>query len=400
MEDTTTMLFEGGAIFDGEDLREGLAVMIASGMIADVAPRDAFDGYAGPRRDISRMTLLPGLVDSHAHLTLSGEIDGFTTSLSLTRARLTLRALENAQACLRGGITALRDCGGVDHIELAVRDACNSGRQLGPTIRAAGKFICMTGGANFSVSRIADGSAEIVAAVREQIHVGCDCIKLMATGAVLTPGTDIEQSHYTYEELLVGVTEAKRFSKPVASHAIGSAGILNAARAGVDSIEHGVFLTDECVVEMVRRDIVLVPTLAAITNILANLEGGRFSQEVTEKAHRVAQAHRRSVKAYHDAGGRIAMGADTGTPFNPHGQNAGELRYMVEAGMSPTAALTAATVNGAALLQLPTRGRISKGYVADLLLVEGDPTQDIEYAANRSHHRGVYKSGKPVLMPE
>jgi imidazolonepropionase-like amidohydrolase len=394
-----TMLFDGGAIFDGEAVwREGWAVLVEGAAIVEVAPRSAFEGYSGPRRDITGQTLLPGLIDSHAHLTLSGTIDGFSTALGLTRARLTLSALENAQACLRGGITALRDCGGVDHVELAVRDACNSGRHLGPTIRAAGKFICMTGGANYSVARIADGPTEIVAAVREQIHVGCDCIKLMATGGVLTPGNAIEQAHYTHEELLVGVTEARRFAKPVASHAIGADGILNAARAGVDSIEHGVFLTEESIREMLRHDIFLVPTLAATTNILANLEGG-FSGEVRQKVQRAAESHRRSVKAYYDAGGRIAMGADTGTPFNPHGQNAQELRYMVDAGMSPLAALTAATVHGAALLQLTTRGRIKKGFVADLLLVDGDPTRDIERAADRAHHRGVFKSGMGVSPP-
>ncbi|MBS0518108.1 MAG: amidohydrolase family protein [Proteobacteria bacterium] len=392
------MLFEGGAIFDGEVLqRDGWAALIEGETIAEVGPCAAFDGYGGPRRDIAGLTLLPGLIDAHAHLTLSGTIDGFSSSLAVSRARLTLSALENAQACLQGGITALRDCGGVDHVELAVRDACNSGRHPGPTIRAAGKFICMTGGANYSVARIADGPTEIVAAVREQIHVGCDCIKLMATGGVLTPGNAVEQAHYTCEELAVGVREAKRFAKPVASHAIGAAGALNAARAGVDSIEHGVFLTDECIREMLARQIFLVPTLAATTNIMANLQNG-FSAEVREKVERAAQSHRRSVKAYHDAGGRIAMGADTGTPFNPHGRNAQELRYMVDAGMSPVAALTAATVNGAALLQLPTRGRIRKGCIADLLLVAGDPTRDIECVADRTNHRGVFKSGAPVAL--
>ncbi|SKA20482.1 Imidazolonepropionase [Enhydrobacter aerosaccus] len=394
-----TMLFDGGAIFDGESLqREGWAVLVDGGTIAEVAPRATFEGYHGPCRNIAGLTLLPGLIDSHAHLTLSGDIDGFARWLGGTRAQLTVQALENAQACLRGGITALRDCGGVDHIELAVRDACNSGRHLGPTIRAAGKFICMTGGANYAVARIADGPAEVVAAVREQIHVGCDCIKLMATGGVLTPGNAIEQAHYTYEELVAGVREARRFAKPVASHAIGSDGILNAARAGVDSIEHGVFLTEESIGEMVRQKIYLVPTLAATTNIMANLQSG-FSTEVKEKVLRAAEAHRCSVKAYYEAGGRIAMGADTGTPFNPHGQNAQELRYMVDAGMPAAAALTSATVHGAALLRLPTRGRIAKGYVADLLLVAGDPTRDIECVADRRHHRDVFKSGVRVDRP-
>ncbi|MDP1649830.1 MAG: amidohydrolase family protein [Rubrivivax sp.] len=142
-------------------------------------------------------------------------------------------------------IAALRDCGGVGHVEIAVRDACNSGRLLGPTLRVAGRCICVTGGTNAAVARVADGPTDIVKAVREQAHAGCDCIKLMATGGVLSPGTDVDDAQYTQAELEAGVAEARRFGKPVATHAIGAAGILNAARAGVDSIEHGVFLTAE-----------------------------------------------------------------------------------------------------------------------------------------------------------
>jgi imidazolonepropionase-like amidohydrolase len=394
------MLFHNGSIFDGQRLLpSGWALIVEGDHIAGLGPLGSFEGYAGPRTDISGQTLLPGLIDCHAHLTLSGDLDGFTGSLTrFSRPALTLRALENARACLRGGITALRDCGGVDHVELAVRDACNTGRILGPTIRVAGRCICMTGGTNFSVARVADGPDEIVAAVREQVDAGCDCIKLMATGGVLSAGTDVDDAQYTQSELEAGVAEARRFGKPVASHAIGATGILNAARAGVDSIEHGVFLTDESIREMLARGVTLVPTLAAITHIVANLDKG-FSAEVAAKANKVALSARRSVKSYYEAGGRIAMGADTGTPFNPHGSNARELQYMVEAGMSAIDALKAATANAADLLRLPTRGRLKQGFMADLLLVEGDPTQDISRAGDRSHHRAVFKGGLAVQEP-
>ncbi len=388
------MLFHNGAIFDGDALLPAeWALLVEGDRIAGLGSLAGFDGYAGPRTDISGQTLLPGLIDCHAHLTLSGDLDGFGGALTrFSRSGLTLRALENAQACLRGGITALRDCGGVDHVEIAVRDACNSGRLLGPTLRVAGRCICMTGGTNCAVARVADGPTEIVKAVREQVHAGCDCIKLMATGGVLSPGTDVDDAQYTQAELEAGVAEARRFNKPVATHAIGAAGILNAARAGVDSIEHGVFLTDESMREMLARQVFLVPTLAAITHICANLEQG-FSAEVVAKANKVALASRRSVQRYHEAGGRIAMGADTGTPFNPHGSNARELQYLVEAGMAAVDALKSATANAADLLRLPTRGRLKDGFVADLLLVDGDPTRDISRAAERSNHRGVFKGG-------
>lgn len=176
------MLFHSGSIFDGEELLPmEWAVLVEGDRIAALGPLAGFDGYAGARTDISGQTLLPGLIDCHAHLTLSGDMDGFVGSLTrFSRSGLTLRALENAQSCLRGGVTAMRDCGGVDHVELAVRDACNSGRFIGPTIRVAGRCICMTGGTNFVVARVADGPAAIVTAVREEVQAGCDCIKLMA----------------------------------------------------------------------------------------------------------------------------------------------------------------------------------------------------------------------------
>ncbi len=392
------MLYFNGKIFDGRAaLAAETALLVEDGRIAAVAPLAGFEGYAGPRFDLSGDTLLPGLIDCHVHLTMSG--DGKTVAgQGNNNAALTLQALENAQSSLRGGVTALRDCGGIDHVEFAVRDACNAGRFLGPFIRVSGKVICMTGGTKWQIGRVADGPQEVVKAVREQIYAGCDCVKLMATGAVLHAGTDIEDPQYTEEELTAGVNEAARFRKPTAAHAIGTKGILNAARAGVTSIEHGMFMTDETVRLMLERGIFLVPTLAAVEQVLINPQA--VSAVSLAKAQRVAQRHRDSVGMYHRAGGKIAMGADTGTLCNPHGNNAQELRYMVACGMSPLAALGGATSVAADLLRLPDRGVLAEGNIADMLIVKGDPLSDIEQVANRANHRLVIKGGVVVAGPE
>ena len=256
-------------------------------------------------------------------------------------------------------------------------------------------MICMTGGHGNRVGRVADGPDEVVKAVREQIHAGCDLVKIMATGGVMTPGVNPEDAHYSAEEMAVGIAEAKRFHRPTASHAQGAEGILNATRGGVTSIEHGIFMNEECCREMVERGTFLVPTLAALRNILGNAEAG-IPDYVVEKARRCAAAHEQSVRMFSEAGGRIALGTDAGTPFNLHGHNARELRFMVEVGLTNLEALRAGTSNAADLMGLDDRGRIVEGAVADLLLVDGDPSRDIAAAADRGRHRRVVKDGVAV----
>jgi len=392
------MLFFNGSIFDGfTPLPLHHALLVEGAMIKDLGPIDQFAGYAGERFDMQGSTLLPGLIDCHVHLTMSGDGKAVTAKGN-NHAALTLQALSNAQATLKGGITALRDCGGIDHVEFAVRDACNSGQFLGPHIKVSGKVICMTGGTKWQIGRVADGPDEVVKAVREQIYAGCDCIKLMATGAVLHAGTDLEDAQYTQAELTAGVEEAKRFRKPTAAHAIGTQGILNAALAGVTSIEHGMLMTDETIRVMLERQIYLVPTLAAIAQVL--LHPDQVPPASLAKAKRVAERHKKSVRAYYQAGGRIAMGADTGTLCNPHGHNALELQHMVSAGMKPIDALISATSNAADLLRLTDRGVLRAGYIADMLLVRGNPIDDIKYAAQKEHHRLVFKNGVCVTRAD
>lgn len=390
-------LYSGGRVIDGAgNVLEEHGVLVEGAVITRIAPLAEFAGFEGQRVDTTGGTLLPGLVDCHVHLCYGAEGNPWASMIMLRESQLTMKALDNAQTSLRGGITAVRDCGGKDYLEFAVRDACNTGRQLGPTIRASGKVVCMTGGHGHRNGRIADGVDEVIKAVREQIHAGSDLIKIMATGGVMTPGVNPEDAHYTAEEMAAGIAEGHRFHRTCASHAQGSEGILNAVRGGVDSIEHGIFMTDECVEEMLSHGTYLVPTLAAVKNILANKDHGVPAYAV-EKCERVVVHHVASIRKFYEAGGKIAMGTDAGTPYNKHGENALELEYMVEeTGISPMDAITFSTRNGCDLMRLEDRGTIAEGKAADMLIVDGDPLADITKVARRANHRMVVKNGVAV----
>ena len=370
-------------------------LLIEGERIARLAPIAEFDGYSGEDLSLDDCTLLPGLVDCHVHLCFDAEPNPGEATDKMRPGAIAVRALANALTSLRGGITAIRDCGGKDYLEFAARDACNRGQFQGPTIRASGRMICMTGGHGNRFGRVADGVDEVVRAVREQVHAGSDLVKIMATGGVMTPGVDPEDAHYSAEELAAGIAEGHRFHKPCASHAQGTEGILNAVRGGIDSIEHGIFLSEKCIEEMLERRTYLVPTLAALKNILAAGDEG-IPDYVLEKAARVSESHQRSIKMFYAAGGRIAMGTDAGTPFNHHGDNAQELRYMVDVGIRPMDAITFSTSNAADLMRLEESGRIREGAMADLLVVAGNPLEDIDSVADRAHHRLVFKRGKRV----
>jgi len=389
-------LYSGGLVFDGiGNLLENHGVLVDGQKISRIAPLGDFEGFSGEKVDTSDGTLLPGLIDCHVHIVYNGEADPKSHLLKLKPGQIVINALENAQNTLRNGITSIRDLGGRDFLEFAVRDACNSGRQTGPTIRAAGRMICMTGGHGNAFGRVADGPDEVLKAVREQIHAGSDVIKLMATGGVMTPGVNPEDAHYSEEELRVGVNEGHRFNRKCASHAQGSAGILNAVNAGMDSIEHGIFLTQECLESMLKKQTYLVPTLSAVNNIYLNRDNG-IPDFIVEKTLRIREYHHNSIKMFYKAGGKMAMGTDAGTPFNLHGDNTKELQYMVDLGVSNLDVLKISTSNAADLMDLEDRGIIQEGFYADFLIVNGDPVNDISKVADRTNHKIVVKNGVQV----
>lgn len=390
------VLYRGGTFFDGTEFYDGHALLLEGKVIKEFGKTSEFDGFAGEVIDTTGMTVMPGLIDCHVHILFSGKPETTAEFGRRSRDEILLEGLKNAQKNLEGGITTIRDCGGRDYIEKVIKKAINKGDFDGPTIHIAGKFICMTGGHCCAIGREADGTDDVTKAVREQLKEGVDHIKIMATGGVITEGVDPEDAHLTYEELKAGVDEAKRFKKPVACHAQGAEGILNAVRAGVTSIEHGIYINEECIEEMLKKNTFLVPTLCAVEAV----QGSDAPAFMKEKCDRIEQIHKKAIKAYYDAGGNIAMGTDVGTPGNLHGGNAREVRSMVNVGMTIKDVLTASTRNAADLMQIDNRGRLAKGSFADILIARGDVRQDVEVIANPDNHVKVVKEGRVVVSKD
>ncbi|WP_439577996.1 amidohydrolase family protein [Elioraea sp.] len=390
-------LYRSARIFDGSDrLRDGHAVLVEGGRIARVAPEGEFAGFAGDVEDCAGQALLPGLIDCHMHLMLTGGPDQLGPVTTLPAATMALHGLKAAQSALMGGITTLRDVGGYRFIEMSVRDAINRGDLVGPTILCSGHIIVMTGGHAGKIGREADGPDELVKAVREQIKGGADLIKLMATGGVATASSDPSAAEFTEAEIAAACAEAKRRNRRIAAHAHGAGGIRNAVLGGVTSIEHGKFLDEETVALMVRHGVYLVPTLSVGHWTLQNRHRGTIPAHIVEKTEWARERHRESLRMFHAAGGKIAMGTDAGTQYNMHGDSAFELALMVEAGLPAADVLRSATSAAADLLGLSDRGRIAEGHVADLLLVAGDPLDDIRAAGLAANHRLVVKRGVVV----
>jgi imidazolonepropionase-like amidohydrolase len=239
----------------------------------------------------------------------------------------------------------------------------------------------MTGGHGWFLGREADGVDGVRKAVRQSLKEGSQVVKVMATGGVLTPGVDPTQTAFTVDELRAAADEAHNAGRRTACHAIGNNGIKNALRAGIDSIEHGFYLDDESLEMAVAQGTFLVPTLIAVNRIVENPD--KIPAWVVEKAESESGHHRESFVAAVRSGMKIAAGTDAGTPFNPHGELPTELELMVEYGLSPTEALVAATRNAAENIDLLHEvGTLEVGKLADLVLLDGDPTADISAARN------------------
>ncbi|HLZ70274.1 MAG TPA: amidohydrolase family protein [Dehalococcoidia bacterium] len=384
-------------IFDAEagSLRPGLDVRVEDGRIAAI-------GRALPRAaaevvDAAGLTLLPGLIDCHVHLAYDGR-PGEPLDPVDPVAVYAWRMANNARATLRAGFTTVRDLGAPHAINCELMRAVEQGMVVGPRIVSAGRMVTMTGGHGWPIGREADGADEVRKAVREQLKAGARAIKLMASGGVMTPGVDPRSPQLGLEELRAGVEEAHKAGVRTASHAQAAAGIRNAVFAGIDSIEHGIYLEDDVIAEMKRRGTVLVATIAAPHNINLLGEGAGMPPHVLEKSRMVAEAHLDSFRRARRAGLLLASGTDAGTPGNYHGQNAQELRLMVEHGLSAPEAIAAATVTAAALLGLGERtGRLAPGFAADLLLLAGDPLQEIGLLERPEAIRGVWLEGKRAV---
>jgi imidazolonepropionase-like amidohydrolase len=345
--------------------------------------------------DLEGRTLLPGIIDCHVHLCLDGSADPMRSLQSESEPVTTLKTARNAQLTLLAGVTTVRDMGARNGVTLPIRDAVAEGIVPGPRILSSGRCICMTGGHGWPFGREADGEDEVRKAVREQIKAGVDVIKLMATGGVITPGVDPGATQYTYEELKAGVEEAHKAGRRTAAHAQGNQGVKNALRAGIDSIEHGVFLDDEAIKLFLDSKTALIPTISAPFHILDKGIKGGVPAYAVEKTKKVSKTHIESAQRAYREGVTIAMGTDAGTPFNGHGENLKELELLVGIGLSPMEAISAATGIASQTLGLGNQiGTIERGKFADLIVIEGDPLKDISLLQNKEKLVIVMKEGR------
>lgn len=366
------MIVRAGVLYDGtlEPPKRNVDLTIQDGCINAIRE-------SGGECDLEAACVTPGLVNAHAHLEGSGEPDLMAMIQLTTPNQRLLHAVENACKSIKAGVTTIRDLGSSNRIAPDVHEAIEEGRIAGPRMRTAGAVLCMTGGHGWPIGRAVDSPWEARKAVREQMLAGADCIKLIATGGVLTKGAVPGNAQLTPDELAAAIDEAHSHALRVAAHAIGTQGIKNALRAGIDSIEHGTMLDDECIELCKARGVFLVPTLSAPTCILANLEKGQQPRYIVEKARGLSEVMLANIRRAYDNGVRIAGGSDAGTPYNYHENYAQEVELMwALLGMTPQQALHAATNVAAALVGLH-HGTLAIGEPADMLLLRRDAGEDV-----------------------
>lgn len=376
------LLITGARLIDGTGaapIQPG-AVLIEGDRIAAAGSR--IDPPAGTERlDLPGASLLPGLIDMHVHLADAGLPDATVQDRDPPVLRA-FRLAEHARRTLAAGVTTVRDVGGRDHLEFDVRRAAGDGLLRTPRLVLAGKIVSRpTPGASSwpGMYREASGVAGLVEALREQLEAGADVIKLMATGAVLAPGSEHPGiAQLDADELRALVDAAHGAGRRVAAHAHGIEGIRRCVTAGVDTIEHGTHLHEDPSVaaEMAARGIALVPTLKALRYIADPPARGVPPEMVAKARERLADRDASFRRAL-EAGVPIAMGTDAATPFNRHGENAEELELMVGLGMSPLAAIVASTGGAARALGRDDVGVLAPGRLADVVAWAGDPLADI-----------------------
>lgn len=387
------MRIKTGKFYDGtlDAPRANVIVTIDEGKVVAVEP--AGDGA---KADREAAAIVPGLINAHAHLEMGGEPQTLTVFIVRNEEQRLLACVANAQKALRSGVTALRDLGSSAHNNVETRNAIRAGQLEGPTVVAAGKAICMTGGHGWWFeSRQADGPWDMRKAVREQLKAGADCIKMIATGGVLTPGAVVGNDQLSEEEMRAGILEAKTHGMRVAAHAIGANGIKNAIRAGVTSIEHGSYVDEEGIALMKQHGTTLVPTLNALMGIIENAADFDIPKYAIDKAKLVGEQLQTNITRAWKAGVRIAGGSDAGTPCNKHEDYGREIELMTTMlGMSPREALNAATQISGDLLGI-NEGVLKVDAPADLLLLDDDLERS---ALALKNPRAVIKAGKLVFQ--
>ena len=388
----------------GEVLTDQLLI-VRGERIESVGPYD--DGPVDV--DLSNHTVLPGLIDCHAHLI--GEVEsghGYAALVQRTGAQEALSGVRNARDTIMAGFTSVRDVGTFRaFVDVALRDAIEAGDVLGPRMLCAGAYVTSSGGGgdvtglapdvDAVVPRdlrfgVANSPDEVRKVVREILHGGADFIKVIATGAVLTEGTVPSAPEFSEAEIRAAVEEAALYETHVAAHAHGAEGIKRAVRAGVRSIEHGSLMDDESIALMAEHGTFLVADVWMGDWSIEQGEREGWSPDVMRKLRETTDVQREGFAKAVEAGVRIAFGTDSGT--YPHGMNANQFASMVKYGMTPLEAIRSATVVAAELLGWRDRvGALEPGLFADLIAVEGDVMNDVDLLTDVAF---VMKGGRVV----
>jgi imidazolonepropionase-like amidohydrolase len=391
-------LIHAGSLIDGrtDTVRKAVTVTIEGDRITGLA-----DGYTTPAIgdtviDLKKATVMPGLMDMHVHLDGQQSPESYTEEFFLNPGDYALRAAFYAKITLLAGFTTVRNLGDSQNSTLALRKAIAAGWVAGPRVYTAGTSLATTGGhadptngQNFKlmgdpgpVQGVINGADDARKAVRQRYKEGVDVIKITATGGVLSLATNGQNPQFTDEELRAIITTAHDYGLKVAAHAHGTEGMKRAVLLGIDSIEHGTFMTDEVIALMKEHGTYYVPTLSAGHFVLDKAKvPGYFPAVVIPKAIATGAAMTATFQRAQQAGVKIAFGTDQGVA--PHGENAKEFIYMVEAGMPAMKAIQSATLEGAKLLGVEKDlGTVETGKFADLVAVPGDPLADIKLMTN------------------
>jgi imidazolonepropionase-like amidohydrolase len=397
------LILSGGRVFDGRGAEPATAdLAIADGQIVDIG--SGLDGDDSV--DVSGRTLLPGLFDCHTHVILS-DIDQWRI-LQTPFSYQFYEAERNLEATLRAGITTIRDAGGAD---MGIQRAVDDGLINGPRMHISVRMISQTGGHGDdwfasgaevplfvphpgAPPSLVDGTDEMRKVVRLLVRHGANVIKVATSGGVLSARDEPRHPHFRDDELGVLVAEADAAGISVMAHAQGAPGIKAAIRAGIRSIEHGIYLDDEAIEMMLERGTFLVPTLVAPRGVIdAAAAGAAVPEAAVRKAHEVVDVHRESFSRAVAAGVQVAMGTDSGV--TPHGKNLRELALMVDGGMTPAQALVASTSTAARLMRLDDElGTLEPGKRADVVVVAGDP---FEFGSLSERIEAVYRDGVRVV---
>lgn len=388
-------LYKGFTLIDGngQSPLENAYLLVEDQKIVKVGKADDLNDSEGAEVvDLTGKTIMPGLINAHVHILMEPAGDPFSIMVNDSDATTTLRGVANLKKHLLAGTTFFRDVGGSNFIDLDLRDAVNAGMIDGPQFLASGKCITMTGGHGWMIGREADGPVETKKAAREQLRAGADLIKIMATGGVMTKGVEPGSPQLAMEEMKSAVEEAHNAGKKTATHAQGTQGIKNAVLAGIDSVEHGIFLDDEVIQMMVDRGVYLVPTLVAPYFIIENGVEAGIPKHAVDKSKYVMKYHWESFRKAHKAGVKIALGTDSGTPYNPHGSAPSEIKLMVQCGMTPMEAIVAGTKGSADCLGiLENYGTLEEGKFADFLVLDENPLDNLDTLFDIN---AVYKLGR------